>query len=387
MNKRKIINDPVYGFTTIPDELIYDLIQHPYFQRLRRIRQLGLTDYVYPGATHSRFQHALGALHLMTIAIDSLRSKGVEITEKEAQGAMIAILLHDIGHSPYSHALEKKIIPLKHETLSLMFMKELNEEFDGKLSEAIKIFSNKHPKRFLSQLVSSQLDVDRMDYLNRDSFFTGVAEGVIGYERIIKMLSVVDNQIVVEEKGIYSIEKFLQSRRIMYWQVYLHKTVLAAEKMLIHWFGLLLQDPMRDKALPNLKKILSNDPKIKERKKLLKLYANIDDTDIISALKFSLNSRNSNIQVLANGLLNRNLFKCQLSDHSFSKSFIRNCKKKSEYPDLVFIGRESNEGYTIDANEIMILLKDSNKSLVSLSKTSQFNIKSGLEIKHYIIYY
>ncbi|MBL0112838.1 MAG: HD domain-containing protein [Saprospiraceae bacterium] len=387
MNKRKIINDPVYGFTTIPDELIYDLIQHPYFQRLRRIRQLGLTDYVYPGATHSRFQHALGALHLMTIAIDSLRSKGVEITEKEAQGAMIAILLHDIGHSPYSHALEKKIIPLKHETLSLMFMKELNEEFDGKLSEAIKIFSNKHPKRFLSQLVSSQLDVDRMDYLNRDSFFTGVAEGVIGYERIIKMLSVVDNQIVVEEKGIYSIEKFLQSRRIMYWQVYLHKTVLAAEKMLIHWFGLLLQDPMRDKALPNLKKILSNDPKIKERKKLVKLYANIDDTDIISALKFSLNSRNSNIQVLANGLLNRNLFKCQLSDHSFSKSFIRNCKKKSEYPDLVFIGRESNEGYTIDANEIMILLKDSNKSLVSLSKTSQFNIKSGLEIKHYIIYY
>jgi len=387
MNKRKIINDPVYGFTTIPDELIYDLIQHPYFQRLRRIRQLGLTDYVYPGATHSRFQHALGALHLMTIAIDSLRSKGVEITEKEAQGAMIAILLHDIGHSPYSHALEKKIIPLKHETLSLMFMKELNEEFDGKLSEAIKIFSNKHPKRFLSQLVSSQLDVDRMDYLNRDSFFTGVAEGVIGYERIIKMLSVVDNQIVVEEKGIYSIEKFLQSRRIMYWQVYLHKTVLAAEKMLIHWFGLLLQDPMRDKALPNLKKILSNDPKIKERKKLLKLYANIDDTDIITALKFSLNSRNSNIQVLANGLLNRNLFKCQLSDHSFSKSFIRNCKKKSEYPDLVFIGRESNEGYTIDANEIMILLKDSNKSLVSLSKTSQFNIKSGLEIKHYIIYY
>ncbi|MBK6389427.1 MAG: HD domain-containing protein [Saprospiraceae bacterium] len=387
MNKRKIINDPVYGFTTIPDELIYDLIQHPYFQRLRRIRQLGLTDYVYPGATHSRFQHALGALHLMTIAIDSLRSKGVEITEKEAQGAMIAILLHDIGHSPYSHALEKKIIPLKHETLSLMFMKELNDEFDGKLSEAINIFSNKHPKRFLSQLVSSQLDVDRMDYLNRDSFFTGVAEGVIGYERIIKMLSVVDNQIVVEEKGIYSIEKFLQSRRIMYWQVYLHKTVLAAEKMLIHWFGLLLQDPMRDKALPNLKKILSNDPKIKERKKLLKLYANIDDTDIISALKFSLNSRNSNIQVLANGLLNRNLFKCQLSDHSFSKSFIRNCKKKSEYPDLVFIGRESNEGYTIDANEIMILLKDSNKSLVSLSKTSQFNIKSGLEIKHYIIYY
>lgn len=387
MNKRKIINDPVYGFTTIPDELIYDLIQHPYFQRLRRIRQLGLTDYVYPGATHSRFQHALGALHLMTIAIDSLRSKGVEITEKEAQGAMIAILLHDIGHSPYSHALEKKIIPLKHETLSLMFMKELNDEFDGKLSEAINIFSNKHPKRFLSQLVSSQLDVDRMDYLNRDSFFTGVAEGVIGYERIIKMLSVVDNQIVVEEKGIYSIEKFLQSRRIMYWQVYLHKTVLAAEKMLIHWFGLLLQDPMRDKALPNLKKILSNDPKIKERKKLLKLYANIDDTDIITALKFSLNSRNSNIQVLANGLLNRNLFKCQLSDHSFSKSFIRNCKKKSEYPDLVFIGRESNEGYTIDANEIMILLKDSNKSLVSLSKTSQFNIKSGLEIKHYIIYY
>lgn len=386
MNKRKIINDPVYGFTTIPDDLIYDLIQHPYFQRLRRIRQLGLTDYVYPGATHSRFQHALGALHLMTVAIDSLRSKGVEITDKEAQGAMIAILLHDIGHSPYSHALEKKIIPLKHETLSLMYLKVLNDEFDGQLSEAIKIFSNKHPKKFLSQLVSSQLDLDRMDYLNRDSFFTGVAEGVIGYERIIKMLTVVDHQLVVEEKGIYSIEKFLQSRRIMYWQVYLHKTVLAAEKMLVHWFDLLLQDPLRDKALPNLKEILSNGPTIKEPKKLLRLYANIDDTDIIFALKFSLNSRNSNIKVLAHGLLNRNLFKCLLSNDSFSRSFVKKCIENSHYPDLVFIGRESNEGYVIDTNEIMILLKNQNKTLAALSKTSQFNIGSGLEIKHYLIY-
>ena len=233
MNKKKILNDPVYGFINIPYNIIFDLIEHPYFQRLRRIKQLGLTDYVYPGALHTRFHHALGALHLMTQTIDVLRSKGVDITEKEAKAVSIAILLHDIGHGPFSHVLENTLVNVHHEDLSLMFMKSLNEEFKGKLDLAIKIFTNKYSKKFLHQLVASQLDMDRLDYLTRDSFFTGVYEGVVGYDRIIKMLSVANGKLVVEEKGIYSIEKFLTSRRLMYWQVYLHKTVVAAEQMLV----------------------------------------------------------------------------------------------------------------------------------------------------------
>jgi HD superfamily phosphohydrolase len=228
MNKKKIINDPVYGFISIPYDIIYDLLEHPYFQRLRRIKQLGLTHYVYPGALHTRFHHALGAMHLMQKAIRALQYKGVEITPEEAKAATIAILLHDIGHGPFSHALEHSIVHVHHEDLSILFMEQLNEEFDGALDVAIAIFKNEYPKKYLHQLVSSQLDMDRMDYLNRDSFFTGVSEGVIGYDRIIKMLNVYNGEIVVEYKGIYSIEKFLIARRIMYWQVYLHKTVVSA---------------------------------------------------------------------------------------------------------------------------------------------------------------
>ncbi|MFT4972034.1 MAG: HD superfamily phosphohydrolase, partial [Saprospiraceae bacterium] len=233
MNKRKIFNDPVYGFVTIPYPIVFDLIEHPFYQRLRRIKQLGLTHYVYPGALHTRFHHAIGACHLMTEAIEVLRGKGVEILEEEAVAASIAILLHDVGHSPFSHTLEHSLINVHHEELSLLFMEKLNQEFDGQLTLAIQIFRDGHPKRFLHQLISGQLDMDRMDYLNRDSFFTGVHEGVIGYNRIIKMLAVKDDCLVVEEKGIYSIEKFLIARRLMYWQVYLHKTVLAAEQMLV----------------------------------------------------------------------------------------------------------------------------------------------------------
>src|SRR3954471_22138128 len=226
-NKRKIINDPIYGFVTIPSELIYDLINHPIFQRLRRIKQLGLTNLVYPGALHTRFHHAMGAMHLMQEAIEVIRSKGHEISEAEKEGASIAILLHDIGHGPFSHALETSIVHnITHEDLSAMFMDRLNEEFKGELSIAIKIFRNQYKKKFLHQLVSSQLDLDRLDYLRRDSFFTGVSEGVISSDRIIKMLNVVNNGLVVESKAIYSIEKFLIARRLMYWQVYLHKTVL-----------------------------------------------------------------------------------------------------------------------------------------------------------------
>ena len=234
INKRKIINDPVHGFIIIPSDFIFDLLEHPYMQRLRRIKQLGLTSFVYPGATHTRFQHALGALYLMGQAIENIRQKGTLITEEEAEAAAAAILLHDIGHGPFSHALEESIISsLTHEDLSLMMMNKLNDEVGGKLDMALAIFNNKHPKKFLHQLVSGQLDMDRMDYLMRDSFYAGVAEGTIGTERIIKMLNVVDGQLVVEAKGIYSIEKFLIARRLMYWQVYFHKTVIAAENLLL----------------------------------------------------------------------------------------------------------------------------------------------------------
>src|SRR5574339_100071 len=233
-NTRKIINDPVYGFITIDHPLILDIIAHPYYQRLRRIYQMAFAHLVYPGAVHSRLHHSLGAYHLMSNALFELKRKGVEISPEEELGAKIAILLHDVGHGPYSHTLEKELLnDVHHEDISLLIMKVLNKEFNGKLQTAIDIFTNIHPKRFLSQLIAGQVDVDRMDYLTRDSFFTGVSEGVIGYDRIIKMLCVKDGQLMVEEKAIYSIEKFLVSRRLMYWQVYLHKTVLSAEMMLV----------------------------------------------------------------------------------------------------------------------------------------------------------
>ena len=232
---RKIINDPVYGFITIDQPLILDIIAHPYYQRLRRIYQMAFAHLVYPGAVHSRLHHSLGAYHLMCNALGELKNKGVEITHEEELGAKIAILLHDVGHGPYSHTLEKELInDVHHETISLLIMKVLNKEFNGQLQTAIDIFTNKHPKKFLYQLIAGQVDVDRMDYLTRDSFFTGVSEGVIGYDRIIKMLCVKEGQLMVEEKAIYSIEKFLVARRLMYWQVYLHKTVLSAEMMLVN---------------------------------------------------------------------------------------------------------------------------------------------------------
>ena len=384
MNKRKIINDPVYGFTTIPDEMIYDLIHHPIFQRLRRIRQLGLTEYVYPGAVHTRFHHALGALHLMTLAIECLRSKGIDITPEEAQSAQIAILLHDIGHSPFSHALERKFIALDHEEISLQYMHYLNEEYNGRLTEAIQIFTNRHPKKFLSQLVSGQLDVDRMDYLNRDSFFTGVTEGVIGYERIIKMLYVINNQLVIEAKGIYSIEKFLQSRRIMYWQVYLHKTVLAAEKMLIHWFDLMIAENAQ--SMRYIQKLQSLEPQESNLKKMLKRFAEMDDTDIVFLLKSSVHhARNPDTRILAEGLINRNLFKCQLSNKPFDAASVKKIQSTCTYPELMFKGKESNAGYTPKLNEIMILMKNGN--IVPLSKASEVQFKSTIESKYYLIYF
>ena len=255
LNNDKIINDPIYGFVKVEKGLIHELVEHPFFQRLRRISQLGLSYLVYPGAHHSRFHHAIGCLHLMNKAIDQLRKKGHKITEKEAEAVCIAILLHDIGHGPFSHALEKRFVSINHESLSVLFMQRLNEQFNGKLSLAIQIFKNEYKKKFLYQLVSGQLDMDRLDYLKRDSFYSGVQEGVIGTERIINMLNVVEDNLVVEEKGIYSIEKFLIARRLMYWQVYLHKTVVSAENMLIK----ILQ---RAKHLINAEKMVYAPPSL-----------------------------------------------------------------------------------------------------------------------------
>jgi len=380
VNKRKIINDPVYGFTTLPSDLIYDLVHHPWFQRLRRIKQLGLSDFVYPGAQHSRFQHALGALHLMVDAINILRSKGVDISREEAEGAQIAILLHDIGHSPFSHALEKRLVPLDHEQMSILLIRALNQEFDGKLSEALKIFTNRHPKKFLSQLVSGQLDLDRMDYLNRDSFFTGVAEGIIGYQRIIHMLNIHDHQLVVEEKGIHSIEKFLQSRRIMYWQVYLHKTVLAAEKMLIHWYALLDRDPGLLRANPALKKLRSGQFRPEE---LPGLFASIDDTDIVFALKSGLDSKDPELRTLAGGLIHRRLFKCMLSDKPFSPAVKKNIRNL--HPGgMIFQGKESNSNYKLNIKEIMILTKK--QEVIPLSAFEGFQQMSQQETKYFMVY-
>ena len=233
--KHKIVNDPVWGFIDLNPGIIYHLIEHPYFQRLRRIRQLGFTSHVYPGANHTRFEHSIGSMYLVCTALDVLRSKGIEITDKEAEGVTIAVLLHDLGHGPFSHALEESIVKgISHEELSILFMQDLNEEFNGKLDLAIEIFLNKYPKHFLHQLVSSQLDMDRIDFLKRDSFYCGVSEGVVSSDRIIKMLDVRNDQLVVEAKGIYSVENFLIARRMMYWQVYLHKTVVSAERMLVN---------------------------------------------------------------------------------------------------------------------------------------------------------
>jgi HD superfamily phosphohydrolase len=315
-NKQKIINDPVYGFINIPFDLAYDLIEHPWFQRLRRIRQLGLTHFVYPGANHTRFQHAIGAMHLMGLAIEMIRSKGHAISEEEARSVTIAILLHDIGHGPFSHSLENSLFNnTPHEEISLMFMEQLNKEFRGELSLSIEIFSNRYQKKFLHQLVSSQLDMDRLDYLKRDSFFTGVTEGVIGSDRIIKMLNVLNDQLVVDEKGIYSIEKFLIARRLMYWQVYLHRTVVASEQVLI----LMLK---RARTLVSMGEKLFATPALsyffQERTRVSpEHFARLDDDDILASAKVWCNNSDTVLSMLSNGLVNRKLFSVELSSQPF----------------------------------------------------------------------
>ena len=399
MNKKKIFNDPVYGFVTIPFDILFDLVEHPYFQRLRRIKQVSLTHYVYPGALHTRFHHALGALHLMGQAIDVLRSKEVEITEEEAQAVSIAILLHDVGHGPFSHTLEHTLVHVHHEDISLLFMERLNEEFNGQLSLAIDIFKNKYQKKFLHQLISGQLDMDRMDYLNRDSFFTGVHEGVIGYDRIIKMLAVHKGKLMVEEKGIYSIEKFLIARRLMYWQVYLHKTVLVAEQMLVKTLERakeLAKQGVEFNLPESLSFFLYKNYTLKDFKKnkdLLFHFSQLDDFDIFSALKYFSQHDDPVLNYLSTCLIDRRLYKIKMRERPFSKKNIADIKKEiknrnilpKEYLNyLIFGGEETNHAYSTSKDEIKILFK--NGKVLPMSKISDFGIQTKLVKKYYLCF-
>ncbi len=326
-NKRKIINDPVFGFLSIPNELIYDVLQHPYVQRLNRIRQLGLSYLVYPGAMHSRFGHSLGAMHLMHEAIASLRLKGVEITEHEETSAMIAILLHDIGHGPFSHVLEHTLVEgVTHEDISLLMMERINIDLNGQLDTAISIFKNEYPKHFLHQLISSQLDVDRMDYLCRDSFFTGVQEGRVASERLLKMLDVRDDRLVVQVKGIYSVEKFLVARRLMYWQVYLHKTSVAAEQHLIKILSRAKELARDGKELfcsPALRYFLYqpvNFRMFSPQSEALEKYALLDDNDVLSAIKAWISCDDKVLSALSESFVNRRLFRGELLEKPLTDS-------------------------------------------------------------------
>ena len=387
--KHKIFNDPVYGFVTVPSDLVFSLIEHPYFQRLRRIRQLGLTNLVYPGALHTRFHHAMGAMHLMRGAIDVIRSKGHDVSEEEAQGATIAILLHDIGHGPFSHALETSIVHnITHEDLSIVFMDRLNSEFGGQLDLAIKIFRDKYKKRFLHQLVSGQLDLDRLDYLARDSFFTGVSEGIVSSDRIVKMLNVVNDQLVVEDKGIYSIENFLVARRLMYWQVYLHKTVLSAEHLLVNILK-------RAKELAEKQVELFCSPALKfflyqkhsksaflNKPEVLESFAKLDDYDIMTAIKVWADHEDKILSFLCKNLLNRKLYAVELQQKPFAGSYVDALRKKAakkfgltkeEIPYYVFTGAVENKAYMSDSIRINVQFK--NGKVIDIAEAADlFNI-------------
>ncbi|MEP7251536.1 MAG: HD domain-containing protein [Ginsengibacter sp.] len=367
MPKRKIINDAVYGFITVDDELVYNIISHPYYQRLRRIHQMALAQLVYPGAVHTRLHHSLGAYHLMCNALQELKNKGFDISKEEEQAAKIAILLHDVGHGPYSHALEHILIKdSSHEDISLLLMKKMNEELDGKMQMAIEIFTDVYPKKFLHQLISGQLDVDRMDYLIRDSFFTGVSEGVIGYDRIIKMLTIQDGELMIEEKGIYSIEKFLVSRRFMYLQVYLHKTVLCAEKMLVNIIRRARE--INANAPSAVLNLFLNETYLKNGiEQHLKDFCSLDDYDVMSAIKSWTSHPDKVLSILCRGIVNRNLLKVKYAGQIFSTDDIEkrmeNVMKsfnltKHEASYFVFTGEANNNTYNKDYEHIRILFRD-----------------------------
>ena len=401
MNKRKIVNDPVYGFINIPTELIFDLIEHPYYQRLRRIKQLGMAEYVYPGALHTRFHHALGAMHLMNEALVTLRSRGHEISNEELEAAQIAILLHDVGHGPFSHVLESIILNhIPHEQISFLMMEELNKELGGALTLAIEMFTGKYERKFFTQLISSQLDVDRMDYLNRDSFFTGVREGSIGADRILKMLDIVDNQLVVEQKGIYSIENFLTARRLMYWQVYLHKTSICAETMLIQVIRRareLIRAGEKVFATPPFMLFLENDVSLDDfvgDPKYLKAFAEMDDYDIWACVKIWAKHPDKLLSSISNMLLERKLYKIIIQDTPIESSFLEKIQidllaqsgvEKEDLSYLMIQGNTSNAAYLSGKQNINILTKD--KRVLDIAEASDLpTIKalSNIVKKYYI---
>lgn len=402
-NKRKIINDPIYGFVTLQDDIIYDLINHPYFQRLRRIKQLGLTNLVYPGAIHTRFHHAIGAMHLMNEALLVLQSKGVTITKEEFKSSLIAILLHDIGHGPFSHALEHSIVKeIRHEDVSAMFMDALNKEFKGKLTMAIKIFKGEYKKKFLHQLVSSQLDMDRLDYLKRDSFFTGVSEGIISTDRIIKMLNVAKGNLVVEAKGIYSIEKFLIARRLMYWQVYLHKAVLSAEMLLVNILKRAKELSGKGKELfatPTLSLFLKNHFRhadFKKQPELLARFAELDDYDILASIKVWADGEDFVLRTLCANFLNRNLYRTELQSQpissAYKKQLVRKTMKKyniseKESSYFVFADTVNNRAYN-SSNFSIYILFSSGKLMDVAYASDLLNIRALSKVvsKHFICY-
>ncbi len=400
VKKGKIFNDPVYGFVHVPYGLLFDLVEHPYFQRLRRIKQMSLAHYVYPGALHTRFHHALGALHLMGQAVEVLRNKGVDISPEEAEAVQAAILLHDIGHGPFSHTLEHSLIDVHHEVISELFMEAIDEAFNGRLGMARAIFKDTYPKKFLHQLVSGQLDMDRMDYLNRDSFFTGVHEGVIGYDRIIKMLDVRDGELVLEEKGIYSVEKFLIARRLMYWQAYLHKTVLAVEQMLIKVIQRAKQlacqgrTPEASRALTYfLEHHLQAEQFLADRAVWLPRFAQLDDFDIVQALKTWTTSDDALLAFLSGSILNRRLFKLELRNQPFDEAYIQliwqrvqqwNTFGENATAFLLIQGQETNSAYDTTKDEIKILHK--NGEVLPMSLSADYGIQSQVVTKYYLCY-
>lgn len=403
MNKKKIINDPVYGFINIPSALIFDLIAHPYFQRLRYIKQLGMTHLVYPGALHTRFHHALGAMHLMSLALKVLRDKGHEVSSEEEEAATVAILLHDIGHGPFSHALEHTLVNgIKHEDISMAMMQALNDQFGGKLSMAINIFTGNYPKKFLHQLISSQLDLDRMDYLNRDSFFTGVSEGVISFDRIIKMFNVFDGELVVEEKGIYSIENFLISRRLMYWQVYLHKTVISGEQLLVK-----ILDRARELSLsgttlfasPALQHFLQHQISEQDFFSVsdhLQAFSKLDDQDIFTSIKVWADHPDKILSKLCNMLTERNLYRIEISNEAPDAARIDLLKENTaavlnisvaETDYFVFTAVIMNRAYNAGNSNINVLLK--NNTTIDIAKASDLSNLESLDktVRKHILCY
>lgn len=400
-NKLKILNDPIYGFITIPNELLFDIIEHKYFQRLRRISQMGLSYLVYPGAHHTRFHHALGCMHLMQKAIRVLQLKGVEINKEEEEALQAAILLHDIGHGPFSHAMEHSIVEgVSHERISALFMEELNKEFNQRLTLAIKLFTGNYERKFLCQLISSQLDMDRLDYLKRDSFYTGVAEGNINSERLISMLNVVDNELMVEEKGIYSVEKFLLARRLMYWEVYLHKTGVVAEQLLIRVLKRakeLVEEGQELYAGAALSYFLRNKINSENFKSsTLEIFSRLDDYDIISAMKEWTNEEDFVLKNLCNMIINRDLLKIKIVESPVEIQHIqaqlfklraRHDISEEEAKYFVFSGKISNLAYKSEDEKILVLYKNGQITDV-VTASDHFNLKalSKPVTKYYMCY-